>query len=66
MDHASRRLLNDFTHLKRVEAIFERYCREGKRPTLAEAEDWLRSEGWKPAPLAVLLKKWGYTEEEGS
>jgi hypothetical protein len=62
MDHASRSLLDDFTHLKRVEKIFERYCREGKRPTKEEATAWLESEGWKPAPLANLLRKWGYEE----
>jgi hypothetical protein len=60
----TERLLEDFVHLKRVQAIFERYCREGKRPSRSEAEAWLKSEGWQPAPLAVLLNRWGYREEE--
>jgi hypothetical protein len=59
---AERQLLGDFATLLRVEEIYERYCREGKRPTRQEAEEWLKSLGWQPAPLAVLLKKWGYEE----
>ena len=55
--------LDDFLHLQRVQKIFDRYCAEGKRPTREEAKAWLESEGWQPAPLAVLLAKWGYEEE---
>ena len=57
---AGEKLLDDLRHLKRIEKIYERYCREGKRPTKEEAEAWLKSEGWEPAPLANLLKQWGY------
>lgn len=55
-------LVDDFRHLLRVEKIFERYCREGKRPSHAEAKAWLESLAWKPYPLANLLRKWGYEE----
>jgi len=58
-----RRFLDDFRHLGRVNRIFERYCREGKRPSREEAKAWLESEGWQPHPLANLLRKWGYPEE---
>ena len=53
-------LLTRFRHLRRVEKIFERYCREGKRPTKEEAADWLRSEGWQEHPMNNLLRQWGY------
>ena len=55
-----RQLLYDLRLRLRVEKIYERYCREGKRLTKGEAERWLKSEGWQPAPLANLLKQWGY------
>jgi hypothetical protein len=48
--------------LERVRKIFERYCREGKRPSREEAKAWLESLGWKPYPLANLLREWGYEE----
>ena len=56
-------LLADFVHLKRVQAIYDRYCREGKRPSKEEAEAWLLSEGWQPYPLANLLRRWGYEDD---
>ena len=52
------RLLEQFRHLRRVEQIYDRYCREGKRPSRAEAADWLRSEGWEEWPLKNLLDRW--------
>lgn len=55
-------LLSDLRTLRRVEEIFARYCRDGKRPTRAEAEAWLRSEGWNEYPLANLLRQWGYDD----
>jgi len=55
--------LEDLKLLRRVEEIFERYCREGKRPTRDEVVAWLRSEGWKEDPLANLLRQWGYDQE---
>ena len=58
--HAGRSLVDDFRRLVRVEKIFERYCREGKRPSRDEAKAWLESLGWKPYPLENLLKQWGY------
>ena len=61
---AERQFLANLVHLRRVEAIFRRYCAEGKRPTRAEAASWLESEGWKPYPLANLLRQWGYEDEE--
>lgn len=63
-DAQSRSLLDDFVTLGRVEKIFERYCAEGKRPTKEEAKAWLESLGWQPHPLANLLRKWGYEEDE--
>ena len=57
---AEQQLMDDFNLLTRVQKIYDRYCRDGKRPTRAEAEDWLKSLGWQPAPLAMLLAKWGY------
>ena len=57
--------LDDLRLLRRTEAIFERYCAEGHRPTREEAADWLRSLGWREEPLANLLRQWGY-EERGS
>jgi len=60
---AERQFLDDWTMLKRVQKIYERYCREGKRPTKQEAESWLKSLGWKPYPLAELLRRWGYEIE---
>ena len=62
----SNPLLDDLLHLRRVEKIFERYCREGKRPTRDEAKAWLESEGWKPYPLANLLREWGYKEAQNA
>lgn len=59
-------LVDDFTRLIRVEKIFERYRREGKRPTRKEAEEWLISLGWNEHGRKNLLLKWGYTEEEKS
>lgn len=59
---AESKFLDDFALLKRVQKIYERYCREVKRPTRQEAESWLKSLGWKPDPLAVLLQRWGYEE----
>lgn len=59
---AEREFLDDFAMLLRVQQIFERYCREGKRPKREEAKAWLESLGWKPAPLANLLREWGYDE----
>ena len=53
-------LLTDFLHTIRVQKVYDRYCRDGKRPSRAEAEAWLKSEGWQPYPLANLLRKWGY------
>jgi hypothetical protein len=61
---AHDQLLSDFRHLLRVEAVYERYCREGHRPTHAEAKAWLQGEGWQPYPLANLLRKWGYDEPD--
>lgn len=55
-------LFDDFRTLIRVKKIFERYCREGKRPSREEAKAWLESLGWKPYPLANLLRDWGYEE----
>jgi hypothetical protein len=55
--------VDDLRHLTRVERIFERYCREGKRPTKEECQAWLESEGWKPYPLKNLMEKWGYKME---
>lgn len=55
-----QQLLDDFVLLARVKRIFERYCREGKRPTKEECKAWLESEGWQPYPLANLLRQWGY------
>jgi hypothetical protein len=57
-------LVDDFRHLLRVKKIFERYCREGHRPCLGEAKAWLESLGWKPWPLAALLREWGYDIED--
>jgi hypothetical protein len=57
---AESQFLDDFRLLNRVQAIYDRYCHEGKRPTRDEAESWLKSLGWQPAPLAVLLSRWGY------
>lgn len=48
----------------RVEAIFDRYRRDGKRPTRKEAEEWLISLGWNEIGRKNLLEKWGYKEEE--
>ena len=59
---AERGLLGDFATLLRVQDIFDRYCREGNRPTHEEAKAWLESLGWKPHPLANLLREWGYDE----
>ncbi len=55
-------LLDQFTTLIRVKKIFERYCREGKRPSRDEAKAWLESLGWQPHSLANLLRDWGYEE----
>lgn len=55
-------LTDDFRFLDRVKKIFARYCAEGKRPTREEAKAWLESLGWKPYPLANLLRDWGYEE----
>lgn len=55
-------LIDQFIHLARVKKIFERYCREGKRPSRDEAKAWLESLGWQPYPLANLLREWGYDE----
>ena len=60
MASPSQNFLDDFRLLRRVQKIYERYCREGKRPSRAEAEDWLRSLGWQPTGLANLLREWGY------
>lgn len=62
--HAANSLLDDLQTLNRVEKIFERYCREGKRPSRDEAMAWLESLGWKPYPLANLLRQWGYEESK--
>jgi len=59
-------LIEEFQRVIRVKKIFERYCREGKRPTRQEAEDWLISEGWQEYGRKNLLLEWGYTEEEKS
>ena len=55
-------LVDQFRTLIRVAKIFDRYCREGKRPSREEAKAWLESLGWKPYPLANLLRDWGYEE----
>ncbi len=52
--------VDDLRHLIRIERIFERYLRRGKPPTKEECEAWLKSEGWRPEPMANLMKKWGY------
>ena len=57
-----RKLLDEWTTLLRVKKIFARYCAEGNRPTREEAKAWLESLGWKPHPLANLLREWGYDE----
>jgi hypothetical protein len=62
LDRAAARLLDDLRLLRRVERIFARYCRDGKRPTREEAAEWLQSLGWKPAPLNNLLAQWGYEQ----
>lgn len=59
---ATESFLDDWQLLRRVQKIFERYCREGKRPSRADAKAWLESLGWKPTPLTELLKKWGYDQ----
>jgi hypothetical protein len=56
------KIIDDLKYLRRVEKIFEKYCAEGKRPTREEAKAWLESLGWKPHPLAHLLRLWGYEE----
>lgn len=58
-----RKFLDELRRLNRVEKIFERYCREGKRLSRAEAKAWLESLGWNPYPLANLLRQWGYEDE---
>ena len=63
LDAGMNSLLDDFTLLIRVKRIFARYCEDGKRPTREEAAEWLRSLGWKEAPLANLLREWGYDTE---
>jgi hypothetical protein len=58
--NADSAFLADLRLLVRVEKIYERYVAEGKRPTRDEAKAWLESLGWKPDPLADLLRRWGY------
>ncbi len=55
---ADRQFLEDWDLLRRVQQIYDRYVRDGKRPTRAEAEAWLRSEGWEDP--TELLRRWGY------
>ena len=55
--------LGDFLLLIRVKKIFDKYCRDGKRPSREEAADWLKSLGWQPAPMEKLLREWGYEGE---
>jgi len=62
LDNAMGHFLDDFRLLLRVEKIFARYVAEGKRPTRDEAKAWLESLGWKPHPLANMLRQWGYEE----
>ena len=60
MTGGEKQLLDDLTLLRRVDAIYQRRVADGQRPTRDEAEEWLRSLGWREAPLAALLTKWGY------
>lgn len=62
-DSGFSNLMDQIRLLLRVEKIFKRYCDEGHRPTRDEAKAWLESEGWRPEPLANLLREWGYPDE---
>lgn len=56
-----RAFLDKLRLLRRVEQIYRRYCREGKRPSREEAYAWLLAEGWNHEQAENLLREWGYS-----